>query len=107
MTLFQGLLVVAVVAVIVTVIGYSKGRDDGERDGQAKPRNWCVVYNFISDEGKFCRFLTDTGEEFIISKASLKRYLNKEELVSCPHHLKICFSQYLNQPHQIISVEEI
>jgi hypothetical protein len=104
-TLLEVVAVVAIVAIAVACIAYPTGKKDGEQETQSLPRSWCTNYTLFSDEGRVCRYSSEGGEEYIISKAQLRTFLRNEALSSCPRRVRICFSQYRDE-HQVTSVEE-
>jgi len=105
-TLLEVLLVVVVVAVLATSIGYTRGKKRGEQEANSLPRTWCTEYLLFSDEGRVCRYSAADGSEYIISKVTLRQFLRDESLEHCPRRVRICFFQ-LSDVHQVISVEAL
>lgn len=104
-TLPELLLAVGIVAVLATAIGFSRGKKRGEEDANSLPRSWCTEYTLFSDEGRVCRYSAAAGSaEYIISKATLRQYLQNESLEHCPRRVRICFFQHLDV-HQVTAVE--
>lgn len=105
-TLLEVLLVVVVVAVLATSIGYTRGKKQGEQEANSIPRSWCTDYVLFSDEGRVCRYSATDGSEYIISKVTLRQFLRDETLEHCPRRVRICFYQHLDF-HQVTKVEAL
>jgi hypothetical protein len=103
-TLLGLLLAVALVAVLATSIGYTRGKKDGEREANSLPRTWCTEYALFSDEGRVCRYSAADGSEYSISKVKLQQFLGGVSPAQCPKRVRLCFFQHADV-HQVISVE--